>query len=233
MRFPAPLVEGRLLLRHKRFLAEVRLEDGRWVTAHCPNPGSMRGCMGEGARVLVSRQDSPGRRLGWTWELVRVGRSWVGIHTGRANAVVGEALREGRVPELAGYSRVRGEVPYGAEGSRADFLMEGRRLPRAWVEVKNVTLAEGRRALFPDSVTERGTRHLRELARRVRAGERGVLVFLVARGDCREVAPADAIDPLYGRTLREAAAAGVEVLAWRARVSPRGIRLARPLPVRL
>jgi sugar fermentation stimulation protein A len=230
MRFETPLVPGTLIRRYKRFLADVRLEDGSVITVLCPNTGSMRSCDLPGAPVLLSRHDSPTRRYPFTWEMIRVGRGWVGIHTGHPNGVVREAILAGRVPELTGYEEVRREVPFGRENSRIDLLLrKGDRL--CYVEVKNVTLAVGGGvAAFPDAVTQRGTKHLRELSGVARAGHRAVIFYFLGRADCRVVRPADEIDPEYGRTLRRALRAGVEPLAYRARVRPKGIRLADPVP---
>lgn len=232
MRFPTPLVEGRLLRRYKRFLADVRLETGQQVTAHCPNPGSMISCLVEGGLVLLSRSDDPRRKLAWTWELAKVGRTWVLINTARANRVVEEALLAGRVEPLRGYPEVRAEVPFG-EGSRADFRLRGPGLPDCFVEVKSMTLAEGRGSYFPDSVTLRGQRHLEELEREVARGHRAVLLFLVSRADTEVARPAENIDPDYADLLRRAAARGVEVLAYRNRCRRDGLRLERRLPVDL
>ncbi|MEY2632636.1 MAG: hypothetical protein RIR00_1290, partial [Pseudomonadota bacterium] len=179
MDFPTPLLPGRLLRRYQRFLADVQLDDGRLVTAHCANTGSMLGCCTPGSRVWLAPATAPGRKLAWTWELVEVEDQCVGIHTGRSNALVAEALRAGRVPELAGYSRLRQEVAYGgADGrrSRIDLLLEADTRPRCWIEVKNVTAAvSGGIALFPDAPSSRGRKHLLELGERVAAGERAVL----------------------------------------------------------
>ena len=235
MRFPLPLTEGRLIQRYKRFLADVALADGSVVTAHCANTGSMLGCKEPGCRVWLSHSPDPKRKLAWTWELVESDGFVVGIHTGRTNGLVREAIEAGVVPELAGYASVRAEVPYGGDDgkrSRIDLLLEGHGRPPCWVEVKNVTAAVERGvALFPDAVTTRGQKHLREMMDKVAGGERAVLFFCVQRGDVHEVRPADAIDPEYGRLLRQAQAAGVEVLAWRATPTPHEIRLSGPVPV--
>ncbi len=234
MRFGAALAEGRLVRRYKRFLAEVELAAGGVVTAACPNTGSMLGCCEPGSRVWLSESDSPTRKYRHTWEIVEVGRVMVGIHTGRPNALVEEAVRDGVIAELAGYRDIRREVPFGEERSRIDLVLEAPRRKACWVEVKNVTAAvAGGVALFPDAVSERGAKHLRELVRLKRAGLRPVQLYCVQRGDVEEVRPADAIDPAYGRTLREAVAAGVEVLAYRAKVTARAIRLETRIPVRL
>lgn len=228
MRFPEPLIRGTLVRRYKRFLAEVRLEDGRVVVAHCPNSGSMLSCREPGRPVLLSRSSNPSRRLAYTWEMIRMGRGWVGINTGRPNRLVREAIAAGKIPELTGFSGIRSEVPYGRR-SRVDLLLVGDGAP-CYVEVKNVSLVEKGIAYFPDSVTERGTKHLRELMVRVRRGDRAVMFYLVQRSDGRVFRPADHLDPLYGRTLRRALRAGVEILVYRARVSPRGIEIGVRLP---
>jgi sugar fermentation stimulation protein A len=232
MQFAVPLVEGLLVQRYQRFLADVSLTDGRVVTAHCPNTGSMLGCKTPGSRVWLSPADNPARKLQWTWELVEVAPGvTVGVHTGRSNSLVREAIEAGRVPELAGYTRIRPEVKYG-EGSRIDLLLQAEGRPDCYVEVKNVTAAvEGRIGYFPDAVTTRGAKHLREMSAMVAAGHRAVLVFCVQRTDVDGVRPADHIDPDYGQALRHALAAGVEVLALGARLDPHGIELVRRLVV--
>ncbi len=234
MRFAEPLLEGRLIRRYQRFLADVDTPAGP-VTAHCPNTGSMQGCAAPGLRVWLSPAANPARKLAWTWELAEVPGDTapvlVGVHTGRSNGLVREAIETGRVPALAGYPAIRGEVKYG-EGSRIDLLLRGDGQPDCYVEVKNVTAAvSGGVGYFPDAVTTRGARHLREMAAMVAAGHRAVLFFCVQRADVTEVRPADHIDPAYGRALREVLVAGVEVLALGARVSPLEITLERPLPV--
>ncbi|MDD2539658.1 MAG: DNA/RNA nuclease SfsA [Desulfuromonadaceae bacterium] len=228
MRLP-PLITGTLLKRYKRFLADVVLADGSIVTVHCPNSGSMKGCAVPGSRVLLSRSSNPGRKFPLGWELVEADGFWVGINTGLPNRLVHEAIEDGTVGELQGYAVIRPEVPYG-EHSRIDLLLESP-AGRCFVEVKNVTLADRDRALFPDAVTTRGQKHLQELMRVVREGDRGVLIFTVQRGDCTSVAPADLIDPEYGRLLRQAVENGVEALAYRALVTPEEIRLTERLPV--
>jgi len=225
-------LRGRLLRRYKRFLADVETPDGRVLTVHCPNPGAMLGCDAPGSPVRCSTSDAPGRRLRHTLEMIRVGRTWVGLHTGRANALAARALEGGLVAGLAGYPRVRREVAAGA-GCRLDFRLEGGRRRPLWLEVKSVTLAEGRVARFPDAVTARGRRHMDTLARLRAGGERAAVLFVVQRGDCERVEPADDIDPAYGETLRRAVRRGVEVFALRARVTPRALLVDRLLPVTL
>lgn len=241
-------LEGRLVRRYKRFLADVLLPDGREITVHCPNPGRMLGTQEPGSAVRCSTHDDPRRKLRHTLEMIRVGPTWVGLHAARANDVAFAALAADAYPPLAGHAKLEREVAT-PEGSRFDFRLscgaaehasdpaddepfEGRPAT-CWVEVKSVTLCEGRRARFPDAVTERGRRHLEHLAERVRAGDRAALLFVVQRGDADSVAPADDIDPAYGAALREAAAAGVEIHAWSVEVSPTALRLARVLPVLL
>jgi len=234
VKFQQRLIEGRLIRRYKRFLADVQLP-GSVITAACPNTGSMMGCADAGSRVWLSEHDSPSRKYRHTWEIVEVGGAkpvMVGINTGLPNRLVQEAIAGGAIGELAGYETLRREVAYGEEGSRVDIVLESPRRKACYVEVKNVTAAVSRGiALFPDAVSERGARHLRELMRLKASGLRPVQLYCVQRGDVDEVRPADAIDPEYGRTLREAIEAGVEVLAYRARVTPEEIRLEARIPV--
>tara|TARA_Y100000780_G_scaffold30460_1_gene24958 strand:- start:27 stop:722 length:696 start_codon:yes stop_codon:yes gene_type:complete len=218
MKFPEPLVEGRLIRRYKRFLADVQLPDDTEVTAHCPNTGSMLGCQPENARVWLSRSDNPKRKLQYTWELVETAPGVLAcVNTARPNAQARAAIEAGVVQSLAGYSQCRAEVRYGSEKSRIDLLLSGHgHEPDAWVEVKNVTLAEGGEGYFPDAVTERGQKHLRELMAQVQNGDRAVLFFVVNHTGIEQVRPADHIDARYGQLLREACEAGVEVIAYRA-----------------
>lgn len=218
MKLPAPLIEGRLIRRYKRFLADVLLPDGNEVIAHCPNTGSMLGCQPADARVWLSTSDNPKRKLKYTWELVETAPDEVAcINTSRPNNQAREAIEQGTVPELSGYGHCKAEVRYGAEKSRIDLHLSGHEnLADAWVEVKNVTLCESGLGYFPDAVTTRGQKHLRELMAQARAGERAVLLFVVNHTGITSVRPADHIDPAYGKLLREAEAAGVELLAYRA-----------------
>jgi len=235
--FERPLVEGRLLRRYKRFLADVQLPGGEVITAHTANTGAMTGCAEPGRRVWLSRSDNLKRKYPHTWELIEVRDGvLVGINTQLSNLLVREAIEHGCVPELTGYGRIRSEVCYGEERSRIDLLLDSpanaQSIP-CYVEVKNVTLVDGGIARFPDAVSTRASKHLRELMSVVRAGQRAVIFFCVQRSDMREVHPADQIDPLYGETLREAVACGVECLAWAADVSTQGIVLRQPLSVRV
>lgn len=235
MRFDPPLVAARLLGRRQRFLADVEFADGSRATAHCPNTGALLGCQAPGARVYLSRSDRPGRRYPLTWELVEVaGGVLVGINTARTNRLVAEALAAGRIAELGPVTGVTPEVPVPDGHGRLDFrLARGRRRPY-YLEVKNVTAAvTGSVAQFPDAVSERATRHVTTLAALRRRGFGAGLLFCVQRSDVRTVVPADGIDPAYGAALRAAAAAGVDVLAWGASVTPGAIELRRRLRVRL
>jgi sugar fermentation stimulation protein A len=230
MRFPRPLVPGTLERRYKRFLADVRLADGTLVAAHCANPGAMLGVADPGAEVWLLPNAAPGRRLAWSWELVRVGDGLVGINTARPNALAAEAIAAGRIPALAGYASLRREVRYG-EKSRVDLLLEAPGRPICYVEVKNVHLKRGAAAEFPDCVTARGTRHLGELAAAVAAGHRAVMLYVVQREDCRGFRIAADLDPAYDRGLRAARAAGVEALCYACRVGLDGIEIGEPLAV--
>lgn len=240
MQFPSPLIEGRLIRRYKRFLADVVLPDGSDVIAHCPNTGSMLGCQPDHARVWLTSSDNPKRKLKYTWELVETTPGQLAcINTARPNAQAREAVDAGRIEALAGYAHCRSEVRYGAENSRIDLHLSGHaELADAWVEVKNVTLCEDGLGLFPDAVTTRGQKHLRELMAQAEAGERAVLLFCVNHTGITEVRPADRIDPAYGALLREAVARGVEVMAWQADLAVAGevsgrLDLVRPVPVSL
>ncbi|MEQ9545849.1 MAG: DNA/RNA nuclease SfsA [Marinobacter sp.] len=238
MNFSQSLIKGKLVRRYKRFLADVLLEDGSEVVAHCPNTGSMLGCQPDNARVWLSESDNPKRKLRYTWELVETSPGELAcINTARPNAQAREAVEAGRVRELAGYGLCRTEVRYGEEKSRIDLHLSGHaELADAWVEVKNVTLCEDGRGFFPDAVTTRGQKHLRELMAQVAKGDRGVLMFVVNHTGITSVRPADHIDATYGALLRDAVSAGVEVLAYRADLGdgegPSGnLALSRPVPV--
>ena len=232
MIFPEPLISGVLLQRYKRFLADIRLDNGDIITAHCPNSGSMKGCNVPGNPVLVSFQNSPSRKLKYTWELIQVNQKWVGINTGHPNKLVAEAISEGKISELLGYPIIKSEVKVG-KNSRIDLMLENDR-EQCYVEIKNVTLLDGRVARFPDAVTERGQKHLRELMNLHDDGKRAVIFFVIQREDAASFAPADGIDPVYGELLRTGAGRGkIEVLAYQCRLTPQEITLSRKLPVEL
>ena len=232
MRFDEPPIQGRLKERYKRFFADVELPDGEIVTAHCPNTGSLMGCKEAGRPVWLRDSHNPARKLRLTWQAIRVGSAWVNVDTSLPNRVVAEAVERGQVPALDGYAALRREVPYG-DRSRIDLLLEDPARPPCYVEVKSTTFTSGRSALFPDAVTERGRKHLGELIEVARRGARAVQFFFVNRTDVACFRPADQIDPLYANALRDAAEAGVEVLAWTARVTPRQLVLDAELPVEL
>ena len=231
MRFPSPLVKGTLLRRYKRFLADVRLDDGAEVTAHCANPGAMLGVADPGATVWLAPAAGSGRKLAWSWKLTELpGGHFAGIDTNVPNRLAAEALAEGRIPALAGYAEIRPEVRYG-DRSRVDFLLSGPDRPPAHVEVKNVHLRrDGDWAEFPDSVTARGAKHLKELAKVAEQGGRAVMLYVVQRTDCARMRLAADLDPAYAAAFRAAAAAGVETIVHATYISALEIRLAEPLP---
>lgn len=233
MKFPFPLIEAHLVRRYKRFLTDVELPDGATLTALCPNTGSLMGCQSPGSAVWLSHSDSATRKYAHTWELIQVETgAMVGINTQLSNRLVEEAIRAGTISELRDYDDIAREVRYGSENSRIDLLLRGGERPPCYVEVKNVTAAvTGGIALFPDAVSERGSKHLRELMLEVTKGHRAVILFCVQRDDVSQVRPADAIDPLYGKTLRQALSHGVEALAYRARVTAEEIKLVDSIPV--
>lgn len=237
MRFNPPLEQGLLLRRYKRFLADILDANGLPLTLHCPNTGSMRNCGAEGSRVWYSRSGNAARKLPGTWEMVESADGHlVGINTGRANDLVQEALEVGILAELRNQGSLRREVRYGREGSRIDFLLApgSPQGESCYLEVKNLTLGtDSGTGMFPDAVTERGHKHLRELVQVRRLGSRAVLLFCVQHTGILRVRPADEIDPEYGRLLRWAAASGVEVLAYRASLSPEDISLADAVAVEL
>lgn len=233
MQFDPVLEEGRLIKRYKRFLADIECADGSLVTAHCANTGSMKNCMAEGARVWFSRNDDPKRKLKATWELVETPHGRVAcINTGRANRLVEEALQADVISELAGFSSLRREVRFGEENSRADFCLMFDEQP-VIVEVKSVTLgfAESDVAAFPDAVTARGTKHLRELTALAASGQRAVLIYCVNLTGITAVRAAAEIDPEYAAALAEAKSAGVEVLAYGTTITPERIAVTHPLQV--
>jgi len=230
MLLPQPMSHGRLVQRYKRFFADVLLDDGRTITAHCPNPGAMLGLNTPGLGAWVSAADGAKRKLPWTLELVEADGGLVGINTLHPNRLVAEALAQDAIPELAGYEVHRREVRFG-EASRVDFLLEAPDRPPCWLEVKNCHLRrDGALAEFPDCVAARSSKHLRELAREVAAGARAAQLFVIQRTDCDAFAACADLDPTYAAGLLEASAAGVEVLCYGCDISPEQIRLARRVP---
>lgn len=233
MRFQTPLEPATLIRRYKRFLADIRLPDGREVTAHCANPGSMMGLAQPGTRIWVEPNDDPKKKLKFGWRLVDHGNGhFTGVDTSLPNRALKAALNAQEIPELAVYDTVLPERKYG-ENSRIDFLLRGRDVADAYVEVKSVTLSrEKGLAEFPDSVTARATKHLRELAEMAKAGHRAILFYLVQRTDCTAVTVAADIDPTYAEALVMARLAGLDVLAYDTAISPEAITIRRALPLR-
>ena len=231
MKFNHQLIKGSLVRRYKRFLADIELEKGNRITAHCPNPGSMLGLKDPGSEVWISVAENPKRKLKFTWEMIRVGKSLVGINTTRSNTIVQEAISNNVISELSGYESQRREVNYG-KNSRIDILLEFSNRPACYVEVKNVTMKRDQLAEFPDAITLRGTKHLGELANQVKAGNRAVMFYLVQREDCEGFMVADDIDISYAEAYNRAVRAGVEILCYQCRLTPNQIDLDTQLAVR-
>lgn len=230
MKFKTELVHGTLIQRYKRFLADVKLDNGTIVTAHCTNSGTMKSCLENGAEVYLTPVDDPKRRTKFTWEMIKINGDWVGINTGIPNILAYEAIKNGEIPELSGYANVRREVKFG--DSRFDVFVEND-AEKCFVEVKNVTLKEGNYALFPDAVTTRGQKHLKTLMEVKAQNMRAVMFYVIQRSDVDVFAPAINIDPVYAEALKAAVEAGVEVLAIQAKVTPTEIRLAKQLPIEI
>jgi len=227
-----PIIEGRLLKRYKRFLADIELPGGETLTAHCPNTGTLLGCTPAGARTILRDSQNPARKLRYTFQTIEIDGTWVTVDTSLANDIVAEAIDAESIPELSGYGALRREVPYG-NSSRIDILLEDAEQPPCYVEVKSTTLVRDGHAAFPDAVTKRGQKHLTELEAVVKAGGRGVIFFCISRDDVKDFGPADDIDPDYGQMLRHAVECGVEALAYTTLVQPDRIDLGRSLPIRL
>lgn len=232
MKFSPAFESGTLIKRYKRFLADIRLEDGTEVTLHCPNTGSMKNCLFPEHTVWFSTSSNPKRKYSRTWELMQTpDNDVIGINTGRANQLAEEAIKAGIITELLGYKSVKREVKYGNENSRIDLLLEAEGLPLCYIEVKSCTLLEGQQGYFPDSVTTRGQKHLRELMEMVKAGHRAVLLFVVQHSGIQSVKAAKHIDPDYANLLQQAKKAGVEVLAYRCLLNKDEIKLVKPCAV--
>ncbi|WP_278922803.1 MULTISPECIES: DNA/RNA nuclease SfsA [Pseudophaeobacter] len=231
MDFTTPLIRATLLRRYKRFLADCRLADGREITAHCANPGSMMGLAEPGMVVWLEPNDDPKKKLKYGWRLVEHDDgTFTGVDTSVPNRALKAALMAGEIPALAAYKTVRPEVKYG-DNSRIDFLLSQPGLPDCYVEVKSVTLSrQPGLAEFPDSVTARGTKHLNELANMANQGYRAVMFYLVQRTDCDRFALAADIDPAYAATFKRAQAAGVERLIYATEISPQAITIGKALP---
>lgn len=227
MEFPAPLMRGTLVSRYKRFFADVVLEDGSAVTAHCPNPGAMLGVNMPGLPVWLSKSADPKRKLAHTLEFVEVDGAMVGVNTMHPNRLVAEALAADAIPEMTGYATHRREVKYG-EASRIDFLLEHPDRRPCWLEIKNCHLSRtSGLAEFPDCVAARSSKHLRELEAMAAAGDRAVVLFIVQRTDCDRFQACAELDPKFAAALDHAAAGGVEVLVYTAQMSPKAVTLGR------
>ena len=230
MKFEKPLIPGHLIQRYKRFLADVELDDGTVITAHCANPGSMLGLKDQGTRVWLSKSDNPKRKLAYSWELSEFDNAMIGINTSHPNRIVEEAILEGRIAELTGYETLRREVKYG-KNSRIDLLLQDEGKPDCYVEVKNVhLLREQGLAEFPDSVTKRGAKHLGELADMVKQGHRAVMLYLVQRTDANRFTLASDIDPAYAEAFQQATNAGVEAIVYMCAISHSEINLTHAIP---
>ncbi len=225
-----PLTCGRLIKRYKRFLADVTLDSGETVTAHCANSGAMRTCAEPGMRVWLSFHDNPKRKLRYTWEMIEMPGSLVGVNTQVPNLLVAEAIRHECVPLFSGYARVKPEATV-SSGSRLDLMLTADARRTCYVEIKNCTLVEDRLARFPDAVTTRGQKHLAELMTLVKSGYRCAMFFLIQRMDAAGFRPADDIDPAYGDALRKAVAAGVEICVYDVFMDETGIRLRQEIPL--
>ncbi|MCE3231337.1 MAG: sfsA [Alphaproteobacteria bacterium] len=230
MRFSPPLTSGRLLKRYKRFLADIALDSGDVITAHCANPGALLGGTTPGLRVWVSHAPSPSRKLGYSWQLVEMDGTPVGVNTSLPNRLAEEAILAGKIGELKGYETLKREVKYG-QNSRIDLLLTSPNMPPCYVEVKNVHLKRGEAAEFPDCVTIRGAKHLRELETMVAEGARAVMLYIIQRNDCSHFQFAADIDPVYASTAAQALTHGVQALAYLCTVTPEGIEVGNRIPV--
>ena len=230
MKFEKELVHGRLIKRYKRFLADVELDSGEIVVAHCTNSGSMKSCLENGAEVYLTPVDDPKRKTKFTWEMIKINGDWVGINTGNPNKLAYEAISNGEIPGLKGYTTVKREVKFG--DSRFDVYAENE-TEKCFVEVKNVSMKEKEYALFPDAVTTRGQKHLKTLMEVKKQGMRAVMLYIIQRSDVQLFAPAKEIDPAYAGLLKQAHKAGVEIFPMQAKVTPLEITLSKKLPFEL
>lgn len=213
-----PYYFGTLIKRYKRFMADIKLESGQIITAHCPNSGSMKTCTEPGWKVMVSDSQNPKRKLQFTWEMVHNGKCWIGINTQLSNKIVKEAIELKQIPELAGYGEIKTEKKYG-QNSRIDIFLENV-FGQCYVEVKNVSLVMDNYYQFPDSVTERGLKHLSELVEMKKQGKRAVMFYLIQRNDAQVFKPCNDIDPKYADRLKKVYEQGVEILPYIAKVTP-------------
>lgn len=227
MNFPQKLIHGTLIKRYKRFLADVYLDNGTKVVAHCTNSGSMKSCLEEGAEVYLSPVINPNRKTKFTWEMIKINGNWIGINTANPNKFVYEAIKEGIIPNMSGFTNVKREVKFG--NSRFDIYAENNS-EKVFIEVKNVTLKEGNFALFPDAVTTRGQKHLNTLMQVVDSGMRAIMLYIIQRTDVEIFAPAKEIDPVYAESLKKAYQKGVEIIPVQVKVAPEKITFSKILP---
>lgn len=227
MKFKHKLIHGTLIKRYMRFLADIKLDNGEIVTAHCTNSGSMKSCLESGAEVFLSPVDDPARKTRYTWEMIQINESWVGVNTSNPNTLALQWIREQRIPGLIGYTHVEREVKFG--DSRFDIFAYNDK-EECFVEIKNVTLKEGDFALFPDAVTTRGQKHLETLIEAKLSGRRTVMLYVIQRMDVKKFGAATSIDPVYATKLKKAYEAGVEIIPLQVKVTPTGIEPAGILP---
>lgn len=227
MKLNTPLIHGRLIQRYKRFLADVKLDNGDIITAHCTNSGSMKSCLEDNAEVYLTPIDDPKRKTKFTWEMIKINGDWVGINTGNPNKLAFEAIQNGEIEKLKGYTEVQREVKFG--DSRFDVMAKNDK-ETCFIEVKNVTYKEGNYALFPDAVTSRGKKHLETLVKVKEQGMRAVMLYIIQRVDVDIFAPAIEIDPDYAKSLKNAYTKGVEIIPMQVKVSPEKIELLKELP---
>lgn len=228
MKFKKKLIHGKLVKRYKRFLADVELDDGKIVTAHCTNSGAMTSCLENGAEVYLTPVDDPKRKTKFTWEMIKINGDWVGINTGNPNILAYEAIKKGEIEHLSGYIEVKREVKWG--DSRFDVWAKNAN-EECFIEVKNVTMKVHDCALFPDARTTRGLKHLETLINAKKSGFRAVMLYIIQRSDVSTFSTAVNIDPEYDAGLRKAMQNGVEVIAMQAKVDPEIIELVKPLEV--
>jgi len=227
MKFDIELIPGKLIKRYKRFLSDIKLKDGSIVVAHCTNSGSMKTCIEEGAPVYLSPAQDPKRKTKFTWEMIFINDHWIGVNTGIPNLLVYEAIRDRIIAGIDQYTEVRREVKFG--DSRFDVYAENK-YEKCFIEVKNVTMRVGNKALFPDAISTRGQKHLKTLIEVKKAGMRAIMFYVIQRQDVEAFGPAKEIDPHYAAALKEAYENGVEIFPYIAEVSPNGITLGKKLP---
>ncbi|MBI9055058.1 MAG: DNA/RNA nuclease SfsA [Bacteroidales bacterium] len=230
MIFEKPLTHGRLIKRYKRFLADITLDNGDVVTAHCTNSGTMKSCLENNAEVYLTPVNDPKRKTKFTWEMIKINNDWIGINTGNPNKLAYDAVLNGDIEKLKGYTEVKREVKF--EDSRFDVMAKNNS-ETCFIEVKNVTLKEGKYARFPDAVTTRGKKHLETLMRVKEQGMRAVMLYIIQRSDVEIFAPAKDIDPDYAKTLNKAFKLGVEIIPIQAKVTPEKIEFTKELPFEL